>query len=717
MKKFLIVFALVIIIPIIGLFSFLMFANFNNYKPQIENMIKKYANLDVKINGDLEVAFSLKPNIELNDVSISKPENNQKIAQIGNAVIKFSIIPLLKKEIVADTVETSNTNIYTSEKDYVTINSLKVEMDDFNEPVSVIFDTVVSGISVDGYGVLSSFKDIQQSDYNNTNIDAHINAMGYNLHYQGRLNDMKSNFNTQGKYDLTYKTTKINGNVSVEMKGTTPAVKIDVNSDLINVNDFTAKNISYNSFLISSAMAEEFISGTTIPYSYLKMVDADVTINFKKVKVEDVEIQDFDGDFNLQNGVLKANVKKAKTMGVQINGFAKIDSPRNKPYIKLNIQGNELDLNKLMKKNTSTSNKNKISFMDLFISTAEASELMPNTIIPYQYLKMVDADINADIKKIVVDPNTTITNVKADANIKNGALKANIKNASVGGGTVNGVIGLNAQNKTASVNLKGSNIILQEANKAFSNSANKELYIKSGGKTDFNVNINTSGSNTDQYLSNSNGQIIAFVDPSVMKIKSLEKLKGNIIVQILQAVKLNVSDKDLNLKCAVLRGDITSGKINFPKGIAVDAKDFYLVANGTLNLGNDKIDIDLQPFSGNISDVNISSILGSLLKIKGTVGHPKISINQTETAKNVIGAIATAGAYNLGDKMFSADGAPCHTALKNTAYADHFKADTSVRGSVSNSYNSTQDAIKGLGKDIKNQTKEIKNQLKGLFGK
>lgn len=714
MKKFLIILAFVIIVPIVGIFSFLAFADLNNYKPEIENLVKKYANLNVKINGDLDVAFSLKPNIELNDVLISKPENDQKIAQIGHAVVKFSILPLFKKEIVADTVETSNTNIYTSEKDYVTINSLKVEMGDFNEPISVVFDTNVSGLDISGDGVISSLKDIQQSAYNNSDIDARVKVMGYNIHYKGKLNDIQGAFNTKGLYNVVYKNTKINGNLSVDMKGEKPAVKIDINSDLIDVNDFTAKNVSYNGFLISDAFAEEYISGTTIPYDYLRMVDADVTVNLKKVTVEDIEIKDLDGDLNLQNGVLKVNVKKASAMGLNVNGSAKIDSPKNRPYIKLNIQGNELDVNKFTKPAKPAAKK--ISFMDLFISRAEASELVPNTVIPYQYLKMVDADINADIKKIVVNPEMTINNVKADASVKNGALKANVKNALIGGGNVSGVIGLNAQNKTASVNLKGSNIIVQEANKAFSNASNKELYIKSGGKTDFSVNINTSGANTDQYLANSNGQVIAFMDPSVMKIKSLEKLQGNIIVQILQAVKLNVTNKDLNLRCAVVRGDISSGKITFPKGIAIDAKDFYLVANGTLNLKNDKLDIDLQPFSGNISDVNISSILGSLLKVRGTVKHPSIALNQTETAKNVIGAIATAGAYNVGDRMFSADGAPCHTALKNTAYADHFKADTSMRGSVSSGYNSTQDSIKGLGKEIKNQAKDIKNQLKGLFG-
>ena len=92
-----------------------------------------------------------------------------------------------------------------------------------------------------------------------------------------------------------------------------------------------------------------------------------------------------------------------------------------------------------------------------------------------------------------------------------------------------------------------------------------------------------------------------------------------------------------------------------------------------------------------------------------------MGINQTATAKNVIGAIASAGAYNVGDLMLSADGSPCRTALKDTAYSEYFKADKSIGGSVSTGYNNTKDTIKGIGKEIHNQAKDIKNQLKGLF--
>ena len=165
------------------------------------------------------------------------------------------------------------------------------------------------------------------------------------------------------------------------------------------------------------------------------------------------------------------------------------------------------------------------------------------------------------------------------------------------------------------------------------------------------------------------------------------------------------------MKCAVVRGDISGGVVKFPKGIAFDASDFYLVADGKINMQNDKINLDLQPFSGKITDVNISNVLGGLVKITGTIKNPKLGINQTSTAKNVIGILASGGAYNVGDMVLSADSAPCHTALAGTTYADYFPEDKSATGAVSKGYTNTKETIKDAGKQIK----EIGKQLKGLF--
>ena len=602
MKKFLIVLAIIIFVPLIGLITFLKLANFNNYKPQIEALALKYANMIVKINGDLKIGVSLKPSIELNDVSVAQAENNQPVAQIGQAQVQFSLLPLLKKEIVVNTVKTSDTNVFYSDKDSVEIKNLAVGMDSFDSPITMSFDTVVSGIQITGEGKTSSFKSIQDSEYNDVDAALQVNALGYTLNYEGGVKGISKGLTSDGAYEINYKSNKINGNVSADLTGETPYLKLNAASDNLNVYEFSETKTSENNWLISEA---------------------------------------------------------------------------------------------------------------------KANELIKNTPIPYDVLKSVNADVNIDLKTVNITPDMALTDILTDLTLKNGVFKADIKNISGGDGVIKGSASLNANAKNMAVNLNGSNIVLQKLNKDFANSGNEVLYVKSGGKTDFNIKLNTSGADTDQYLANMDGQVVAIIDPSVMNVKSLERLQGNIIVQIFNNLKLNIVNKDMNLNCAVVRSDIKKGVAEFPKGIAFDANDFYVVADGSVNLYNEKIDLDLQPFSGRITDTNVSSVLGSLLSISGTMSNPSVGINKTQTAKAVVGIIATGGLYNAGDMLLSADSSPCHTALQGTSYASHFKAAKGgVKNDASKTYSDTKDAVKKSLTDTKDMVKDLGNQagnlLKGL---
>ena len=599
MKKFLIILGIIIFLPIICVILAAMFLDINSYKPEVEKLVAKYAKVDAKINGDMKIGLSFKPSIEINDVDISNQEDKSPIAQIGAALVEFSIKPLFAKEIVVNTVQTDNTKIYYSPTEYAEINNLDVSMDAYDAPINIDLDTDVSGVNIKAVGTLSSLKKITESNYNEVEADLKVSAMGYVVNYKGKVYDLQSAVKADGKYTVEYKKNKINGNVYVDLAPKTPYLKLTADSQSINLQDFTDQ-------------------------------------------------------------------KQASAGSM--------------------------------------------------ISSANASTLVANTPIPYDYLKMVDADIDLKIKQLIIDSAMMLKDISAQINLKNGVFKANFKNIGAGNGNISGTVNTDANQKTTSVNLKGNNIILQQFYTPFSQNSNPTLFIKEGGKTNFDIVLNTSGSNTDQYIANSKGQIIAFVDSSVMKISSLDKLRGNIIVQILDTLKLNVNNSDLKVKCAVVRGDIANGNINYPKGIVFNAKDFYLVADGRMDLNDETLNLSLQPFSGKIKDVNISSLLGSLLKIKGTFNNPKVSINKEQTATAVVGAIATGGMYNVGDMMLSADASPCHTALKGTSYAGYFPEEKGVTNSVSKQYTNTKDAIKGAGKQVKTLGKDLKNAGKDAIG-
>lgn len=718
MKKLLKILFIIVLIPVViigGAIGFLKFSDLNKYKPEIEKMAYKYTGLEVKINGDIDVGVSLKPSLELSDVIINQQE--KKIARIGNALVQISILPLIHKEIVVDRVETDNTEIFYGEKDSVLINELNAGMHDADSPIDFDFDTTVANIDITGNGKLSALNEIKRSDFNKIGINAVINALGYTLNFDGDVDGLKEKIKTAAKYELVYKSNKIAGNIDANMETEIPYVKMNADSEAIKIAEFTQQKQAALSggWLIKSAAAADYIPNTQIPYDYLKMVNADISLDVKKIVVDkDIVLTNVKGDASVKNGVFKANVQNVVFNGNTISGSAEITSPKALPYVKLNIKGEGFNLQDFQKKNEVKKANNKAEIIGLFINSANASELVANTKIPYQYLKMLNADVAADLKNLTINNDVSVSDIKISATLKNSVLNTNIKNITAGTGTISGTAALNGAQKTLSLDLSGKNIILQKLYKPLSQSSN-EVYISDGGKSDFLIKVNTSGNNTDQYLANLNGQIIGLTDHSVMQIKSLEKLQGNIIVQLLNMAKINVDNKNTKLKCAVVRGDISGGLVKFPKGIAVKANDFYLVADGKVNLQNDKINLELQPFSGKIQDVNISSVLGGLIKVSGTIKNPKIGINQTATAKNVIGIIASAGAYNVGDMMLSADNAPCHTALKGTVYADYFPEDKTAKNTVSNGYNNTKDAIKDLGTGLKNQAKDLGKQFKGLF--
>ena len=718
MKKILWIICVIVLIPVIligGAIGFLKFADLNKYKPQIEEMAYKYTGLDVKIAGDIDIGVSLKPSLKLSDVTINQQE--KKIARIGNALVQISIMPLLHKEVVVNRVETADTEVYYGEKDSVLINELNAGMESADTPINLDFDTVVANINITGNGTVSSINKIKESGYNQTDVKAVINAMGYTLDFDGNIDGLKEKIKASAKYELAYKSNKISGNVDADTTGEVPYIKLIAGSEVLNVADFTAKKqaLSDGSWFIKSAAAADYIPNTQIPYDYLKMVNADITIDVKKIVVDkDIVLTNVKGDATVKNGTFKTNIQNVVFKGNTISGSAEITSPKALPYVKLNIKGEGFDLREFQKKSdVKKTTTQKTSWADFLIGTANASQLMANTKIPYNYLKMANADVNANLKNLKINNDVAFSDVKVTAALKNSVLNTNIKNITAGTGTISGTITLNGAKKSLATDISGKNIILQQLYKPLL-SADNEVSIKEGGKSNLLIKINTTGDNTDQYLANMNGQIIGLVDKSKLKVKSLEKLKGNILVQLLNMVKINVNNKNLNMKCAVVRGDISGGKVKFPKGIAIDASDFYLVANGKVNLQNDQLDLELQPFSGKITDVNISNVLGGLVKITGTVKNPKLGINQTATAKNVIGIIASGGAYNVGDMMLSADGAPCHTALAGTVYANYFPEDKSATGAVSKGYTNTKDAVKGLGKEIKNQAKDVKNQVKEI---
>lgn len=78
--------------------------NPNDYKPTVIQLVKDKKQRTLDIKGDIKLSFWPKIGADLGEISLSEHQSDQQFAAIKSAKVALAVLPLLKKEIVVDTV-------------------------------------------------------------------------------------------------------------------------------------------------------------------------------------------------------------------------------------------------------------------------------------------------------------------------------------------------------------------------------------------------------------------------------------------------------------------------------------------------------------------------------------------------------------------------------------------------------------------------------------
>ena len=230
---------------------------------------------------------------------------------------------------------------------------------------------------------------------------------------------------------------------------------------------------------------------------------------------------------------------------------------------------------------------------------------------------------------------------------------------------------------------------------------------------DFYLNVTGNGDTYAGLVESLNGDMAFIVDKTQLHLGNIGVLKGNIISQLLNTIKVTKGNDDLDMSCAVVRANFKNGKAVFPNGIVFNADKFTIVADGDINLENDKLNISVKPFAGRITDTNIAKALSSLVRLTGTISNPKIGIDGANAIKTIVG-VTTAGPVYLGAQMLlENDGSPCYTALEGTGYENKFPEPKNVVSTTSEDVGKILNDSMG---SVKDTTKSLINLLSGNVG-
>lgn len=78
--------------------------NPNDYKQQIIDLVQAKKSRTLKLDGDIKLSFWPKIGANLGKVSLSEHQNSAEFASVNSVKVSLALLPLLKKELIVDTV-------------------------------------------------------------------------------------------------------------------------------------------------------------------------------------------------------------------------------------------------------------------------------------------------------------------------------------------------------------------------------------------------------------------------------------------------------------------------------------------------------------------------------------------------------------------------------------------------------------------------------------
>lgn len=658
--------------------------DFNRYKELIIKTVRNSTGRELTI-GDIQVKASFNPTIEVKNVTFSNAQwaKNPVMASADAVDLGFAVLPLLRKNVVIDMFKLNGAAVNLEESadgkanweftlpelplqpekqaSFSLIKSAQADETAANDAAAFLSSLVIKQVALENVKINYTDKSAKTESYDISYLNLEEDVSG-NIDFKFDVN--KGLYNGSGKLGALG---LLNSAAGYPVKAELDVMGIRANADVMLFD--VLGNIRFD----GTANATGFMGKNS---GYNESADVAFKGNLKKID---------------------ATIKNFSLAGNDISGTVKADLSNKVPAISAVLSSPKIDI-------SSFGGNTKSAYEFSLIRSAQATALVPSIAIPYQQLYSVTANADLSIAQLVNGSSVLADNLSLNAKVNNGTATVRILNGTIAGGKVTANMSVSAQNQSVTVNTDISKMNLIKLMQAL-NADSATFNFLSGSDTDVHIALIGSGSTAANIVDSLDGQVVAVVNQSQLHLGNIGLLKGNVISQLFDTLKLTKGNDDLNLSCAVVRADVKDGKAEFPNGIVMNADKFTLVANGSVNLKNDKISLSVKPFAGKLTDTNIAKALSSLVKLTGTLQNPKIGVDSANAVKTIVG-VTTGGPVYLGAQMLlENDGSPCYTALQGTGFETMFPKPENV----------VQSTTGDVGQILNDSVGAVKDTTKGLL--
>ncbi|TFW28615.1 AsmA family protein [Duganella callida] len=245
----------------------------------------------------------------------------------------------------------------------------------------------------------------------------------------------------------------------------------------------------------------------------------------------------------------------------------------------------------------------------------------------------IDADVNFKAAQITRDKDLPIHNLETQIHLKDGVLALKPMNFDIAGGRF-----------TSNVLLDGSgrvdpNAIRAELKANASKLQLRQLVPMQGmqatvGEINAEVALRASGNSVASLLGASNGDMKGVINQGSVSKLLLEEMGLNLGSVVLTRL---AGDKQVRLNCMVTDFGVSNGVMQ-TRLFVVDTSEARIDVAGTINLGNEKLDLTLRPDAKSVRVIS----LRAPIYVRGSFKAPDLSIDKRAVALRAGGALALA---------------------------------------------------------------------------
>jgi uncharacterized protein involved in outer membrane biogenesis len=646
------IFAAVVVVLFVVVYFIAASYDYNSLKPLITDTTREYTGRELTLAGDVNLKFGLPPTLEINDVAFQNASwgSQPKMAQVKYMLVKVSILPLLRGEVVV------NRLILLQPKFILEVNKSGQTNLNFEIPKEATSQQS-EDTSTDEGTTQFELKEVEIKDGEiaykdhrsgktetitiaDLELKSPLFGSGADIDLKGSYN--KTPYQLKGNIGLVSKALKSNEKWPLKLEAEAFKTKVSVEGSIQDL--MTARGIDLKLDIEGDDLAEfEKFTGKPLP------VAGPFGLSGHFVSPSDNEVQVSDLLVVLGES--------------QIEGTVKVTRAAKRPLIEAELTSKKLDLRPVLADKKASDGKQKQPAG----ADAGKDKVFPAQPFDLSALQIFDAKISLRVDQ-VIGLISALDNYHSEINLQKGHLLIKPVTADVGGGKFSATLDLVTQANTARLKTKitAQKINLGEMLKKMDITDDVE------GSLDLDIDLAGQGNSVAALMAGLNGYFTASMGKGKMPVKYLNLVGGSLGSNMLDMVNpladksnrapINCAVCDFSIKAGIAKGD----------AIIIDDPQKTLISHGTLNLKTEALDfgIDTKPKGGigtkETGKINVSlSQITKPFKLGGTLANPSLGISPERTA-TIIGRafLAPGGIASLFVSSSYGDQNPCVVAAK-----------------------------------------------------